>query len=531
MSDKSEPAFTPRLVPSRVLLLVGTVLFAATVLFHLACALRGHSMYRASYLGTALEYARGPVDLLHPVIVGFNATGTPTAQELPVWQAAAGLAMKVLRSEWLGWANLTSLVLFATCLWPFHRLAVLWLGERPAAWALVFLLAQPLIVMFAGEAGPDAYALAVSIWFLFFSDKFLRSRRLLWVLPAAGFAALAAVTKLPFFMAAGLCSLFMLLLLRPRDIRAWLMLAGSGAMAAVAFFAWTRYADALSAQAVYPYVELRLSQSGFIRYWYFGDLAYRLNPAHWARGAWRFVHATLGTLPMLAVFLPSLLTREARFPRLWLLATLLTSFVFTHLVLEHWHYYLMCSPAVALLCGIAITRLELSAARLGSNSAWFAGLVIGALLLSTIDGLVLSKVSLKLDTHPKYLAGIIREHTSPADKLVLYSSDLNWGGEELFLSGRQGLSVMSLRAGPRGPSPKGLFDLLESEDDLRKLVSLGYTKVVLTSESPARTAARSSKPGKASRRELYPADLPAPIASWRTVYKDEDLLIKELPRN
>jgi len=45
-----------------------------------------------------------------------------------------------------------------------------------------------------------------------------------------------------------------------RDLRRWVLLASVGMVAAGLFFAWTHYADSLSAQAVYPYQELRLSQ-------------------------------------------------------------------------------------------------------------------------------------------------------------------------------------------------------------------------------------------------------------------------------
>ena len=56
------------------------ILFGLIASFHLGSALAGKSVIRAMHLGTALEYARGPINLLRPVVVGFNATGTPTAQ-------------------------------------------------------------------------------------------------------------------------------------------------------------------------------------------------------------------------------------------------------------------------------------------------------------------------------------------------------------------------------------------------------------------------------------------------------------------
>ena len=514
------------LAPLRALVVA---LFGLTVLFHLGCALGGRPIYRASYLGTALEYSRSSIDLLRPVIVGFNANGTPTIQELPLWQAAAGLVFKITRSTWYGWANLVSLVLFATCLWPLLQLTRCYVEERAAWWVLAFFVAQPLIVLMAGEAGPDGFALALSIWFLYFADRLVRGNEMWCWLPAAIFGGLAAVSKLPFFASAGICSIFLLLLARDRRWRTWVALASVGGVATVVFFVWTAYGERMAAQAEYPYVELRLSKSEFMRYWYLGDLAYRLNPRHWIKGGWRFLHATLGTLPLIALLLPAFFRSGNRMPKLWLLATFITTLIFTHVLLEHWHYYLMCCPPVAVLCGLTLARLEpvFSEQILAPFLRW--GLAFLVLVFATVDGLVTMKVSINLDSYPREMSAIIRKHTLPEDKLVLYTSDLNWGGEELFTSDRRGLSVIALQSGPRSPSPKGLFDLLQNPADLSRLQELGYSKLVMISESPVRYAARSN-PGSGQVRLKYPPTISSAVDAWPVVFQSEDILIKEIPK-
>src|SRR5207248_1719493 len=40
--------------------------------FHIGSALAGRPIYRDIHLGTALEYAKGSINLLKPVVVGFN---------------------------------------------------------------------------------------------------------------------------------------------------------------------------------------------------------------------------------------------------------------------------------------------------------------------------------------------------------------------------------------------------------------------------------------------------------------------------
>lgn len=504
-------------------------LFALIVAFHLGGALLGKSLYRASHLGTALEYARGPISLLRPVIVGFNATGTPTALELPIWQAAAGLAFKLTHSTWYGWANLVSLFFFATALRPFFQLARQYVGERPAAWATVFLLAEPLVVVMAGEAATDGLCLAAMIWFLFFADKMIRTGSGWWWWPATLFAVLSALLKMPLFFAAGLFSVFLLMFNRAPAWRPWALLAAVGAVTAAAFGLWTHYTNSLAAQAEYSYTELRLAHSHFIVQWFFGDMHYRLSPGPWLKGGWRFLHATTGALPLSVLLVLALLRPGNRLPKLWLLATVLTTLVFTHLVLEHWHFYLMCAPAVAMLCGATLARWEDFWAQEMPIPALRGALAAAMLVFSAIDGVIAMKVAGDYDSFPKEMSVLIREHTGPADRLLVYTCDPLWGGEVLFRSDRKGLCVPILNGTPDGPTPKGLFDLLNSEADLRRLKSLGYNKLVLVSESPVRYAVAASNPGTHRKRAHYPERISTTVDGWPEVYRTEDILIKKIP--
>jgi hypothetical protein len=465
--------------------------------------------------------------LLRPVVVGFNAAGTPTAHELPLWQAAVGLAFKLTRSTWYGWANLVSLALFATALWPFWRLARQYVGERAAAWSTAFLLAQPLIIVMAGKAATDGFSLVVSLWFLFFADQLLRTGRFRWWWPAVLFGAISSVSKLPFFMTAGLCSAFLLLWEHPRAWRRWVALAGVGALGGLALLLWTHHCDALAAQAEFPYYEMRLSHNPHALWWFFGDLHYRLNPAHWIKGAWRVLHGTLGSLPFLALAVAAFLAKTSRLARLWLLAALLTTLVFTHLVLEHWHYYLMCCPPMALLCGVTLAKWEPFWISQMPRPSWRLALAGVALLASAVDGLLIMKVAIEFDYFPKEAASVLRQYTRPEDRLVI-CGESGWGGEELFRAGRRGLSVYSYDPTPLA-SMKGLADLLGDEKSLRRLQALGYNRLVLLSESPVLWAAQASNPSSHRQRFLYPASVSPLVDSWPVLYRSQDILIKEIP--
>lgn len=500
------------------------------VAFHLGSALAGKSLFRATHLGTALEYAHGSINLLRPVMVGFNATGSPTAQEFPLWQAAAATAFKATGSTWYGWANVVSLLFFATALWPFFQLARQYVGERAAWWSLVFFLAEPLIVMNAGEAATDGFCLVLTIWFLFFADKMIRSGKAVWWLPTAFFAGLSAVSKLPFFMAAGLGSVAILLVNGIRAWRSWGLLAAAGIFGAGAFLAWTHYTDSLAARAEYPFEELRVALNPSLRFWYFGDLHSRLWPGPWLKGGWRFLHGTMGSLPMVALLLASLFHRGNRLPKLWLGATAVTTLVFTHLVLEHWHYYLMCCPPVALLCGATLARWEPYWVQEMPPPWLRTSIALLVLVFSAVEGITAMKIAIDYDPFTKDMGAVIDAHTKPGDKLIVYQAGFHpWGGEILFRSEREGLCVASLNTMPDDPRVKGLSELLDNEADLARLKSLGYNKLVMISESPVQFAAQAINPGNKRRRYYYPKTISPAVDAWPVVYQSEDLVIKTIP--
>ena len=101
LPDSKAPRFSPS----------STVIVAAllgVLALHLTLVFRGTGLLRSQHLGTALLYANGSIDVMHPVIVGFNAAGTPTPLEFPLWQAATGALMKFF-GPWWGWGNVVSL--------------------------------------------------------------------------------------------------------------------------------------------------------------------------------------------------------------------------------------------------------------------------------------------------------------------------------------------------------------------------------------------------------------------------------------
>jgi hypothetical protein len=233
-------------------------------------------------------------------------------------------------------------------------------------------------------------------------------------------------------------------------------------------------------------------------------------------------------MPLVALAAAALLSKASRLPKLWLLATFLTTLVCVQLVLEQWHYYLMCCPPMALLCGITLARWELFWSSQMPRAPLRLALAGVALVLSAVDGVIAMKVALEFDYFPRKASALIRQYTRPEDRIII-CGEANWGGEALFRADRRGLSVCSFNATALAPK-KGLSDLLGSEKDLQRLKSLGYNKLVLLSESPVYWAVQASVPGRQRKRIFYPASISPMVDSWPVLYRSEDLLIKEIPR-
>jgi len=220
-------------------------MLALVVVFHIGSVLRGKGQMRDMHLGTALHYAQTKMDLADTVIVGFNATGTPTVQELPVWQMAAGLAFKIFGTSWWGWGNVVSLALFLNCLFPLFQIARMHLDERRAWWTLIFFLTEPLVFLYAGTAGTDGFCLSTMVWFLYAGAMLVREPGFKWLAAACAFGTLAAVSKLPFFMAAGIALFFVVLWQHGFCFKRIFFLAVAGGVSGGLFLIWTHYTDAL----------------------------------------------------------------------------------------------------------------------------------------------------------------------------------------------------------------------------------------------------------------------------------------------
>jgi hypothetical protein len=481
-------------------------------LYALGWAIIGHPIYRDQHLGAALEYSANGIELLRPVIPGFNATGTGTPQELPIWQTAASLGMDAF-GGWWGGATIVSLLLFTFFLPCFYKVADWEAGPLAAAIAIPLLLSQPIVFHLAGGAQTDGLALALLVAFIW-SAEFLRRHPspLSWV-TCSFLAALLAVTKMPFLMV-GAIAAAIYLFWKKESPKSWLLLASAGLIAILTFLPWNSWCDAEIAQAEFKYRALTISENPE---WFFGSLAYRLDPANYIKAGWRALGCLWGSFVLVGLTIYGLYLRPKSLGSALLVGAIIVTMVFTQLVLIHRHYYLIFSPAVALLNCYAIADLASRIQFPNTKAKALASLAASVvLLLSLLQGLMsIEALNMTADRHMKNLGAVLKSQTTPQDRLLVING--GWGGDLLIHSARKGLSIDDLTH-------------LENPESARRLNELGYNKLAIASESPLLHAVQVTNPGSANLQRITWQNLiPEKAKSWTTLYESEDLIIKQIP--
>lgn len=480
-------------------------------IYALGWAWIGYPIYRDQHIGTAIQYADKGIDFLRPVIAGFNATGSGTPQELPIWQALASIAIRSF-GGWWGGATIVSLVLFTACLPIFYRTVAKEAGHAAAGLATVLLVAQPIVFQLAGGAQTDGFSLALLIAFTWSADWLRRQPSPASLAFCALLAALLAVTKLPFLMAGGFAA-GLVLFWQKGSAKSWMLLALAGVVAALVFLPWTMWCDAEIGRAVFKYRPMTISESPE---WFFGTLAFRLDPSNYIKAGWRALSCLWGSFALVGLTLYGVWLRPRSLGMALLLGALATTLIFTKLVLVHRHYYLMFAPAVAMLNAYALGDLLRRFGQLSIRQNFVAaGSISALLLLALVQGLV-SIEALVADGFMKRSGDIVREHTMPSEKLMVING--GWGGDLLIHAERQGLSADDTK-------------LLEHHDTRRQLLDLGYTKVVFASQSPILYALQASNPGSSISERIHWSSFLGPEATaWPTVFESDDVLIKMIPR-
>ena len=510
---------TPRAVSAnRDLIRLVVLLAAGLTAFHLWMAATGRSVNRAQHLGTAVEYARGHIDLMSPIVQGTNANDVPTPLDFPIWQGIVAVFMKLF-GLWYGWGNVVALFFLLTSLWPVFDLTRRLFSERVAWWAMLFYLLQPLNFIVGGSASGDGAAWAFATWFIYLAYRMMGSGGWGWWAAAVVAGALSAVTKAPFFTVAGLTTFFWLVTEYRKSTRAWLQLATAGFISGAFFWAWNIHGHHCFEKAEFPLVNLDVMAGADVKNWYFGTLGFRLSPGNWIRFTLHVTTSVLGNFAFVALLLASLRLKGTRWMWLWLVAAVCSTLVFTPLIFGHEHYLFIFSPAVAVLCACAAEAFEPSLwTNLRAGPLTKFAVLAGFAVFSLAEGLQLDHLNLCFDRYFAEVGQTIREHTAPGERIVVWGA--SWG-EPFLHAERDGLTG---GFGFNGTA------MLEDPRKLARLKELGYTKVVLMNPPPLVVAMTEVSGTHSERMVDLPKQLPAGAQNWAVVYKSPAVLIVDIPK-
>jgi 4-amino-4-deoxy-L-arabinose transferase-like glycosyltransferase len=501
--------------------LIFLVFFFALVLaaFQLGMSAKGHGLMRVQHLSTAVDYARGHIDLLRPVIPGFNANNAPTPLDFPIWEGLTAACMKLF-GLWYGWGNVVTLLFLFSSMWALFDLTRRCLSPRAAWWTVLFSLTQPLIVLRGGEAGADGTAWAFAVWFVYLAFRMLAGGGWRWWPAAALAGALSAATKAPFFFTAGLTTLLWLLKDYRRARVAWLQLASAGALSCAALCAWSAYCHRVYALAEFPLVNLSVFSAGGTKSWYLGDLAYRLKPSTWFYGGWHILTYVIGNFTFVFLLLGALRLRRTAPAWLWALAAGAATLVFTSVIMfrGHTQYFFIISPPIALLCARAMEEIEPFLWRtLRAGPAWRCFLLLVTAAFSLGQCAQVIHFNTYFDTYPEDVAHTLKLHTAPTDKLVVFGQ--TWG-EPFMRAQRQGLT---------GGFAFQEAAWLNDTNKLARLKQLGYNKLVLINPSPMTVALTLVTGSHLSQTRELPQLLPDIAKNWPVVFSSASVLIVQIP--
>lgn len=494
----------------QLLRLLGCAFLLLVWIYALAWAFSGQMLYRDQHFGGALVYYDNGIDLLRPVVPGFNANGSGTPQEFPLWQAVAALALQFTGGWWPSVTILTLSLFTITCLawWQLGRQ----INEiRSGGLLVAFLLAQPLVFDNAGSASVDGFSLGLLLLFIWQTEKLRTMPNLVNFVLCAFITTLLAVTKLPFLLA-GAFGACWILLWGKATIRSWGLLALCGVLSTLVFLIWNWWCTTEILRAEFRYRPMMLKE---IPEWFFGTISMRLDPMVYIKGGWRSLNALWGSFILVGLTLYGFYRAPRSLGAGLLLGAIATTLIFFNLVLVHQHYYLMYAPGVALLNAIAFSDILSRITVQQPLPKFITVLVLGFLLgLSLAQGLLGINIIGHADKQPGRIGIAIANAVSPNEKVILVNG--GWG-QPFVESRRTYLSTDNT-------------DLVMNVEFLKRLKELGYHKIGFVGESELLHAMQVTNPGQNTKIRITPTSLLCDETKrWKTIVESQDIIIKEIP--
>ena len=366
-------------------------------------------------------YEQGPVPL-----TPFNGLGPPWSvpMEFPTYQLATAFTAH------FNGDNVESAGRMVSVIFGLLALPALWLilgriqlGITERCIVLALLIASPLYAHYSRALLIETTATALACWWLatFIEALHRGAVERPWLFAATAVGMLAALTKVTTFAVFLAPALVVLITRWRRTDRTALYRAGFMTLPAIVVAVWWTHAGDV-AKAAHPYADFLTSAA--LHDWNWGTLAQRLDPAWWVRfghhldlvvPAWTYVVVFIGLLWGNRIQRIGILVCAA--------VVLLGPLAFANLYYVHDYYFIATAPAVICAVGLGFAALWQRFASQRALRTVIGLAVIGVLAAQGYAFRHGFGHSQTLNLPPPAFADILRELTTPSDKIILFGRE------------------------------------------------------------------------------------------------------------
>jgi hypothetical protein len=160
----------------------------------------GIHVWRQSQTQTVIyNFTFSDNNILHPQRFDLSSGSTALLYEFPLYQWLVAQINHVIGYSVLN-TRLFTFVCFVFLMFGFYKWMRLYFKEETSRLSTYFLCFSPLLYYYCVNPLPDILGLAFTMWFLFFSGKYLNTGKTNDLVFASVFLMLAALIKLPFIL-------------------------------------------------------------------------------------------------------------------------------------------------------------------------------------------------------------------------------------------------------------------------------------------------------------------------------------------
>ncbi len=407
---------------------------------------------RSQVASTASLFAEEGIDIFYPRL---NVMGDPGyfVLEFPIYQALIAKLWNMfdMKDEWgkvltgIFWI-ISSLYLYSLCL--------IFTDRRTSLLTCFLFLFSPISVLYSHDVGIEGLTLCLSILFLYYGVKWIKSKNLFYYLLALVFACICFPIKLP-----NIAPMYLPLCLyiytknnnQFRSIFSPLFIL-LGLIPLIFALIWQNHSD--NVNSLYDLSAFHTSEGRFN--WYFGTIQQRFNPFVYLITLSKSLENIFGSYyGGVLVLFGLVITKRQYFFIFYLLSYLFGFFIFIQLHFTHIHYVIPFIPPIMYFTAHSLIfiwdsllghflKIKLSIFKIKIYKNLILTLFVSFFILNGARYLDIRGFIYK-DEDLIIMSDVIKKHTNKDDRIMMYwargLSGGTWDPQLMYLSDRRGAYV------------------------------------------------------------------------------------------